>query len=110
MKTPTLFKTPKTHPTRKERLHAFMERHGIKTHSIPDKHLAPNDDCPKWMAVWVTGCVRRFPSYVTASMHLCEIGGHAGRLVDEAGLSADADTEAEAVELLCKQNGIQFDV
>lgn len=105
MRTPLLLEVPKSSPTRKERLHAFMQRNAIESHSTAAKS---EPGFPKWCALHLpTG--RQFGYGVTATSDLFDCVGKVGRLLDESGVMGYGDTEAEAVEATCKAVGIPFE-
>jgi len=105
-KQPFLFDVPKDSPSTKERLHAFMAKHGIETH-YAGKALG-RENYP-WAACLMPRA-RQFGYGVTATDDLFECVAKVGRLLEEAGVLVEGQTEREAVEELCRQQHIQFNI
>lgn len=102
MKTLTLIDVPKSRPSKRELLKAFKEKHNIQT--LYTKGI----ECP-WLACWMTRA-RKFGYGVTEASDLFDCISKVGRLLDEAGVCTYANTEREAIEELCRNNQIPFDL
>lgn len=87
-------------PSAARKLHLLKREHGIETHHCPGMKLSGAG--PDWMAAWMVGS-RRFGYGVTPESSLFDCVALVGRLMDEAGYTAYADTEREAVEQLLEQ-------
>jgi hypothetical protein len=105
MKTPNLFDVPKDSPTRKERVEAFKETHGIQTHGT-----GCTEDPDRWCAVLFDVAWKRFGCYCANDRSFFGLMAGACLLVTEAGLDGYGDTETTAIRRLCAQNGIRCDI
>ena len=104
-KHPTLFDVPKDSPSRKERLDAFKSANGIETHHTPGM---TREEGP-WMACHMP--TARTAGYgVTETSDLFDVVMHVGMLLDDAGVITYGATEREAVEELCGNIGLLFDL
>lgn len=101
MKQLMLLDVPKGHPSHQERLDDFKRRHGIETHKGPVD--------PPWLACHMP-TARTFGHGVTKDSDLFDCMAKVCRLLDEAGVISEADTEREAVEQVCANMGIVFDL
>lgn len=94
--TPLMFDVP----IQQTRLEIAMEKYQIQTH---DSHDRTNPG--RWMAMLMPKC-RKLGYDVTETSDLTDVMMKVGRLADEAGYTAYAPTEMEAVLDLCRQNQI----
>lgn len=110
MKHPVLFEVPKDSINRKDRLHAFMTKNGILTHSQPSKYCDKSEGYLKWMAVHVPTLKASsyIPSYCNDFSSIPVIMSQVCRLLEESDLYRYGNTEAEAVESICNRVGIKF--
>lgn len=98
---PTLFDVPKDSPSRKKKLQAFKDTHGIWTH-----HASGLEE--PWTAVWVTGARDALSDYgpeVATMLPIELIAGYC-RLLEECSLLTDGQTERAAIEVLCIANDL----
>lgn len=108
MKTPLLFNVPKDRPSRKERIKAFKELHGIETHYAGrtwGKKNNPWDAClmPRARQIGSNyGC--------NETSTLGELVGSVCRLLEEAGVLVTGETECDAIRTLCENNKIPCDL
>lgn len=107
MKHPVLLDVLKDSPTRKEKLDAFKAKHDIWTHCA--SHM--NE---KWCAMAVTLSIQRLFGYSDLkpdeSVKPIDLIARYCRLLDEANLLVNGNTEAEAVRSLCEFNNIPCDL
>jgi len=112
MNQPALFEVPKDSTSRKDRLHVFMAKNGILTHSQPSKYCDKSEGYLKWMAVHVPSL--KASSYInTYCDDFRSIGvimSQASRLLEESDLYRYGNTEAKAVESICNRVGIKFEL
>ncbi len=94
-------------PGGKGKLHAFMLLHGIVTHGMPGK-LEGDEAGTKWVAVKVPHKRLDNGKPMKKAMSLPEMFAWFGRLLEEGGWTGYGRTEAEAVEAVCKERGIEF--
>jgi hypothetical protein len=104
-KTPNLFDVPKTHPTKAERLKAFMEANGFEANYCASLPEAP------WMAVHMPSAHKVGEGYgTTDKSDLFDLTAKVGRLLDESGVADYAKTKYEAVRRVCINLDIKFTV
>lgn len=98
MRTPNLLKVPKDSPTRKERIESFKKEFDIETHyckAFEDEHFP-------WMACKMDIAKRiRQPYRTSQSESLGAIMADVCRLLEESGVVAEGNTEAESIRQLC---------
>ena len=111
MKTPNLLDVPKMAPSRRDKLKAFKAKHRIWTHKFDS-----GDEFP-WDAILLNQsyaavkayCKEADPTQSDEDFAFNLLRG-ACRLMDEAEYAVRGKTERDAIEELCKQNNIPFDV
>ena len=106
MKHPTLFDVPADQPSRHMRFKAWKEANGVWTH-----FAEMGEGCDNWMALAFETAKKALEDYELTAEEKTEpmmlMAGYC-RLIDEAGLCAEADSEWAACELLAKQLKITF--
>lgn len=80
----------------KSRLHQFMDRHNIQTHSM----LGESEE-GKWLAVAMDEA-RQYGYGVKSDSDLIDVMMKVGRLLDESGCAQYGGTESKAVQRLCE--------
>lgn len=106
MKTPLLFDVPKTHPSRKEKIKAFKELHGIET---------VNSQLPKGEQPW-TACLMPKAHQIGAGYgcdpksNFMDLFVKIGRLLCESKIMVNGETERDAIRTLCDENNIVCDL
>jgi len=95
MKTPLLFETDKSGPSAREKLTAFKQEHGIKTHRAP--HMQRSEH--PWLAI--------IPFTDDKDKDIGTIMAESCRLYEESGYCATGEGELSAVRTLCKQRRIE---
>lgn len=106
MKTPLLFNVPKDRPSRKERIKAFKQLHGIETHYAGKGWGKENHP---WSACLMPAA-RTFGYGVTETSDLFDVVSKVARLLEEAGVLVTGETEREAIRTLCENNKIPCDL
>ena len=97
-----LLDVPKDSPTRKERLKAWKDRNKVWTHSAGN-----NWDSGKWVAIAMKQSCDALKGYgVAPDIHPMDLVAGYCRLLDEAGLMMEGDTELGAIEKLCRNVGL----
>lgn len=106
MKTPLLFNVPKDRPSRKDRIKAFKKLHGIET---------VNSRLPKGDQPW-TACLMPKAHQIGAGYgcdpksNFMDLFVEVGRLLEEASVMVNGETEADAIRTLCEKHKIPCDL
>ena len=87
-------------PIQQTRMEIAMEKYQIQTHDSGDR-----TDPGRWMAMLMPKC-RKLGYGVTETSDLIDVMMKVCRIADDAGYTAYAPTEMEAVLDLCRQNQI----
>lgn len=105
MKTQLLFDVPRTHPSARDKLNAFKYKYTIETWHTRGMR---KEEHP-WLACLMPRA-RKFGYGVTEASNLFDCIEKVGRLLDEAGVCVTGETERLAIQELCKNNNIPFDL
>lgn len=109
MKQEQLFDIPKDRASQKELLHRFCKANGIWTHTIT--RAKASKDFPAWTALLLPSNPHGIElPYVQDETEPMEIIAGYCRVLDESGMLVEGETEREAVEILCRNLNIPFEL